>query len=258
MFRMTMPSLEELLVSTNLVSPPQLAVAQRDAEVRRRPLAQTLIDLGFVDDRRFAEWMAGVTKLPLVDPLNADVVHDLERYLSRAVAREYEVLPIDVEADEMTVAMVNPLDSTCLSVLQTTTGMKIHPVVGVHGQVKSLVDRFYPADEPATGAFDPSATMVAPPAQGPFEFGTETLLRSQNAPTEFDQSIGSETRILPMEPPPPPAEPEPVAAPPEAADGEPQLDRIERNLVDLIRHVESLHRRIEAIDQTLARILTRR
>src|SRR5512142_2509624 len=161
MFRMTMPSLEELLVSTNLLSPPQLAAAQRDAEQRRRPLAQTLIDLGLVDDRRFADWMAGVTKLPLVDPLSPEVIHEVERYISRAVAREYEVLPIDVDADEMTVAMVNPLDTTCLSVLHTTTGMKIHPVVGIHGQVKSLVDRFYPADEPATGAFDPSATMAA-------------------------------------------------------------------------------------------------
>lgn len=263
MFRMTMPSLEELLVSTNLVSPPQLAAAQHDAEQRRRPLAQTLIDLGLVDERRFAEWMADVTKLPLVDPLSPDMVHEVERYVSRAVAREYEVVPIDVEADEMTVAMVNPLDTTCLNVLHATTGMKIHPVVGVHGQVKTLVDHFYPADEPASGAFDPSATMVAP-AKAPFEFGTETLLRSASAPLEFDESIGSETRILPVEPLPPQAEIEPGAAPADpapplpAAEGEPQLDRIERSLIDLIRHVESLHRRIEAIDQTLARILTRR
>lgn len=251
-----MPSLEELLVSTKLISPPQLAVAQRDAEVRRRPLAQTIIDLGFVDDRRFAEWMASVTKLPLVDPLSPDIVHDLDRYLSRAVAREYEVVPVDVDADEMTVAMVNPLDSACLNVLQTTTGLEIHPVVGIHGQVKALVDRFYPADEPETGAFDPSSTMAAIPREGPFQFGTETLLRSQNTPLVFERAddIGSETRIMPPDSNAPAAPAEPGA--PQVA-AEEQLDRIERYLTDLLRAVESLQRRIEAIDQTLARILTR-
>lgn len=254
MFRRPMPSLEELLVSTKLISPTQLAVAQRDADLRRRPLAQTIIDLGLVDERRFAEWMASVSKLPLVDPLSPEIVHDLDRYLARAVAREYEVVPVDVEGDEMTVAMINPLDAACLNILQTTTGMKVHAVVGIHGQIKTLVERFYPANEPATGAFDPSSTMAIP-----FQFGTETLLRSQNTPLVFegaDQDIGSETRIMPPPDPGAPPEPQPATAPP-PAESEGQLDRIERHLTQLMRAVDSLQRRIEAIDQTLARILTR-
>ena len=63
-----MPSLEELLVQTKLISPPQLAVAEHDAKTRRKRLAPALIDLGFVSDRRLAEWMAEQTKLPIVDP----------------------------------------------------------------------------------------------------------------------------------------------------------------------------------------------
>ena len=252
---MLMPSLEELLVSTNLITSPQLAVVQTESEQRRRPVAQTLLDLGIVNDRRFAEWMANVTKLPLVDPLLPDVVHDVDRYLARAVAREYEVAPIDVNADEMTVAMVNPLDQTCLDVLHTTTGMKIHPVVAIHSQLKPIVDRFYPATEPEKGAFDPSATRVAGTKDEPFQFGTETLLRSQNTPLVFD-----ETRTLPQE-----MELHPgldtVRAPAEAAAPsarEPsQLDRIEHHLAELIRNVEALQRRIDAMDATLARILTR-
>ncbi len=257
MFRMPMPSLEELLVSTNLITAPQLAHAQTEAEQRRRPVAQTLLDLGIIGDRQFAEWIADVTKLPLVDPLSADVVHDVDRYIARAVAREYEVVPIDVNADEMTVAMVNPLDRMCLEVLHATTGMKIHPVVAIHSQIKPVIDRFYPADEPQSGAFDPSATRVAGGTKDePFQFGTETLLRSQSSPLVFDradESIGSQTRVLPPEMIEPPAEPA-ASAP---APAESQLDRIEHHLAELIRHLESLQRRIDAMDATLARILTR-
>ncbi|HSP36010.1 MAG TPA: hypothetical protein VLU46_16990 [Thermoanaerobaculia bacterium] len=253
-----MPSLEELLVSTDLISSPQLAHAQYESEQRRRSVAQTLIDLGILSDRQFAEWIANVTKLPLVDPLLGDVVHDVERYVARAVAREYEVVPIDVNADEMTVAMVNPLDKACMDVLQTTTGMKIHPVVALQGQLRSVIDRFYPATEPEHGAFDPSATVVAAPKPEPFQFGTETLLRSQSSPFVLgDQSIGSQTRVLPVEEPR--LEPESAAAEAGAPSAEPsQLDRIEHHLVEMLRHIELLQRRIDAMDATLARILTRR
>src|SRR5450759_1801505 len=104
MFRLAMQqTLEELVIQTQLISPPQLAVAQRDAGIRNRGLAQTLCEVGFVTDRKFAEWMANAAKLPLVDAISPDVVSDLERYIPPAVAREYEVIPIDAEADEMTV-----------------------------------------------------------------------------------------------------------------------------------------------------------
>ncbi len=237
-------SLEELLVQKSLITPAQLEQAQRESETHHRPLAQTLINLGMVTDRQFAQWLSDTTGLPLVDPVSADAVADVAQYLTRAVAREYEVVPIDVNGDEMTLAMINPLDEACRNALHAATGLKIHAVVGVHGQLKQLVDRFYPADAPAAGAFDPSSTMIAAPE--PFQFGTETLLRSQAKPLEFEraeESVGVETRAVPMS---------------EVMPAESQLDRIERQLGDLTRLIDGLQRRIEAIDATLARVLARK
>src|SRR6476661_9014466 len=130
MFRLPMSqTLEELLIQTRLISPPQLAVAQRDASISSRPLAQTLIDLGFVSDRRFAEWVAEVTKLPIVDPLRTDVISEFEANVPHAIARQYEVVALDVNADEMTIATVNPLDRASVDAVQAATGMKIRPVI---------------------------------------------------------------------------------------------------------------------------------
>lgn len=239
-------SLEDLLAHANLITQTQLAQAQRESETHHRPLPQTLINLGFVTDQQFAKWLSETTKLPLVDPLSADAVGDVVQYLTRAVAREYEALPIDVNGDEMTVAMMNPLDEGCRNALHAATGLKIRAVVGVHEQLKELVDRFYPADAPTAGAFDPSSTMIAAPAAEPFQFGTETLLRSQATPLEFEraeESVGVETRAVPMS---------------EVMASETQLDRIERQLGELTRVIDGLQRRIEAIDTTLARVLARK
>lgn len=140
-------TLEQLLVQTQLLSPMQLAVAQRDAQLRHRRLAPTLIDLGMIDEKRFADWMVEVTHLPLVDPLpDADVVA-LQRRVPRALAREYEVVPLRLTGQELTVATINPLESAALSVLHTTTGLQIRAVVARYGELMRLVTKCYPEDE---------------------------------------------------------------------------------------------------------------
>ena len=111
---MAQQSLEELLIRTKLISPQQLAVVQRDAETRNLPLAYALIDLGFVDDRKFAQWMAGATNLPLVDPVRPDVVEDIAAQVPAGFAREHLIVPIDVDGDEMTVVTIDPLDKTAI------------------------------------------------------------------------------------------------------------------------------------------------
>ena len=252
-------TLEELIIQTQLVAPPQLAEAQREAGIRHRSLAQMLIDLGFVTDRQFADWLANTARLPLVDKISPDVVSDLERYMPRAVAREYDVIPIDAEADEMTVVMVNPLDRDAVSAISNATGMKIHAVVGVSSNLRELVDRFYPEKR-----FDPGVTIAAPmPDTDPFELGTDTLLRHSREALfdKSDEGIFSETRISPPITSPPQAFPDANAGQAPSPLGDPlaetQLDRIERHLGDLLRTIEALRRRVDAIDSTLARFVNR-
>jgi Type II secretion system (T2SS), protein E, N-terminal domain len=218
-----MPTLEELLVQSRLISAPQLAIAQRDAQTRNRRLAPTLIDLGLVNERRFAEWMSEVSRLPIIDPLPAAAVESLVRRIPRMVAREYEILPLSVDQGALVVAMINPLDIACLDVLRTATAMSIRPVIAVYGALLELLSRFYPKDASEatlmmTTGFDPSATLAFP----------------RDEPNEEDDT-------------------NPVTE----VTAESQLDRIEHAVTGLRRMVERLQERIDAIDGTLEHILSR-
>jgi len=223
-----MQSFEELLVQSRLISGAQLAIAQRDAQERRRRLAPTLIDLRLIDDRRFAEWMSQVTHLPLVDPLPAAAVESLVRRIPRAIAREYEVLPLAIEQGAMIIAMMNPLDAAVIDMLRATTEMPVRPVVAVYGSILELLKRFYPEDAQPTimphPKFDPGATLV---------FGGA------------DVSPGSTTRVLR-----PSEDTNPVSS-------ESQLDRIERAIADLRKMIEQLQERAEEIEGTLSHLLSR-
>jgi len=222
-------SLEELLIRTQIIAPEQLAVAEREAQKHNRRLAATLLDLGFVGERHFAEWMSEMTSIAIVDPLPAAAVEPLVRRIPRAIAREYEVLPLAIEQGAMIIAMVNPLDAAVIDVLRATTGMPVRPVVAVYGSILELMKRFYPEDALAPTTmpqqkFDPGATLV---------FGGA------------DVSPGSTTRVLrPSEDTNP-------------AGTESQLDRIERALADLRKRIEQLQERAEEIEGTLSHLLSR-
>lgn len=217
--------LETLLIGTQLLSAAQLATAKQEAEVRHRRLASTIVELGLIGERRFAEWMSQMTSIPIVDPIPAATVEPLVRRVPRAIAREYEVLPLHTDGSTLTVATINPIDPGCMEVLHATTAMNIRPLIAVHGEVMELLRRFYPEDsgDPTTmpPPFDPSDTMVA---------------------MRPDASPGSTTRAV---------------APP-APKPDSQLDRIERAVGELRKLVVAVQERMDAIDETLEHILSRR
>lgn len=154
-------TLEQLLLETQFVSPTQLAIAQRDVQMRQSRLVPALLELGIVEERPFAAWMAQTTGIPIVHPLPESEIERLHRRVPRAIAREYEVLPVAFEDEVLTVAMVNPLDEGCLDVLRSTTSLKIRPVVALQSELKRLVARFYPEDDVEPTVFPGSATIAA-------------------------------------------------------------------------------------------------
>ena len=228
---MNSESLEHLLVETRILSPMQLAVAQRDAEVRKKRLAPTLIDLGLMNESRLAEWMAKTTAFPVVDPLPAEEAGSLAPRVPAALAREYEVVPIAMDGDELIVATIDPLDRRALDALHIATGMKIRPVIARYSDLLQMLDAVYPKGQTA-----------AEPA--PFEFGSETLLFSHRQPFAVgDESPGSRTQIFTPRPD--------VPATPS------QLDRIENQVASLAEAVDKLERKLDAIDAVLSRVLHR-
>lgn len=147
-------SLEELLVQTRALSSTQIAVAKRDAETRSRRLAPTLIDLGMMDEARLAQLISETTHLPIVHPLPEERVAELARRVPRAIAREYDVVPIGLDPSHLTVAAVDPLDGNALDVLRIATGLTIRPVVARYSEVQRLLARHY-AEEESEGTILP-------------------------------------------------------------------------------------------------------
>ncbi len=139
-------TLEALLLKSQLVTESQLGAARVDAARTRKRLPETLIDLGFIDERQIAECLAQVSRTPLIDPLPEESAAAIQHKISSAIGRELEVIPIRLDQDTLFVAMVNPLDRNTLEVLAATTGLKIQPMTAVRSAIERLVKGFYSDD----------------------------------------------------------------------------------------------------------------
>jgi hypothetical protein len=242
-------TLEHLLVETGTLTPMQLAFARRDALLRKKRLAPMLIELGLFSDTHFAEWTARSTSFPFFNPIPTEGLAELVTRVPAAVAREYEVVPVGVDGDELIVATIDPLDRRAIEALNSATGMKIRPVIARYGDLVQVLERFYPPTEPAT---EPESNSES----APFEFGSETLLLSQQKPFAVEEEfVGSRTQAFTPRPDVPLPEPPPPPAPVPRSTS--QLDRMEENLDSLTKSIQKIERKLDAIDAILARILTR-
>ena len=273
--------LETLLLRDGILDPERLVTALDDASRTHKTLAETLIDLGFVEERRFAQWIAEVSGTRFVDPLPEDVALQLERRLPPATARLRMVVPVGEESGSLYVAMVNPLEESTLQVLRTTSGSEIIAVSGVRSAIERLVNRVYPeqldGDETVLPNFrfsfepqepqaaappvaaprapepEPVSTPWSEPAdEEPFDFSTRTLLSSRQNLHDLDSEVPSvpDARFGTLIAQPLPAS----ATEPSAPDA---LAHIEQRLDQIVGAIERVQKRLDALDMTLMRFMNR-
>jgi hypothetical protein len=150
--------LDQLLVRAGLIDEHSLSRARSEAFSRQRKLAETVIDLGFADQRTLAEVIARESGLSLVSPIDMDAARRTAKRLPVNLARQHLVVPVELDGDTLVVAMIDPFEPGIVEVLESTTALTIRRVVGVRSEIEMAVIELYGADEQA------EITLFAPRA----------------------------------------------------------------------------------------------
>ena len=128
-------------------------LAQRDLEralVAQREMGgaldSVLVSLGLVSELDAARALAEHLRLPFVQADSfTDVTLELER-LQPEFLRTHRVLPLRVESGQLHVVMRAPQDTYVIKALHLTTGLEVHPVVGLASEIERTLQRML--DEP--------------------------------------------------------------------------------------------------------------
>ena len=169
-FRMSggkVATLTEILVIRGLVPPETLEASfglDDDAAV------QALVDRGAVSEAQVATARAVRANLPTVDLLEFPIDPMAIGLVPANMCRRHQVLPIALDGDKLTVAMVDPQNLIALDDLRAVTGRLIEPTVATRQDLLAAIDRYLRADDELsdlTSALEEQSVEQAPTAPVP-------------------------------------------------------------------------------------------
>ena len=140
----------QLLLDRNLISPTDLQNGLSLQKERRDKIGKILTDLGYLAEKDLMSVLSEQLEVPLI---RADEFPDVPlkvEKLSVKFLRQFQVLPLGLEENLLTVAMADPSDSDTLESLRMFTGYDVRMCLGTTQEIAEGIERLYsPTEEEA-------------------------------------------------------------------------------------------------------------
>ncbi|HHT73835.1 MAG TPA: Flp pilus assembly complex ATPase component TadA [Firmicutes bacterium] len=133
--------LGDILQERGLLSKEQLREALEFQRTTGDKLGEALIKLDFISPEDIADALSEHLRIPRVDFKRRYISSDVVKLVPENVIREQQVLPIELEGNFLSVAMVDPLNIMVIDDLQRITGYLIKPMIATADEIESAYQR---------------------------------------------------------------------------------------------------------------------
>ncbi|MGM0651703.1 MAG: GspE/PulE family protein [Bacillota bacterium] len=144
--------LESALLKAGLINTEQLNPALKEHKIQGKRLSKYLIDNKLITEEDFFNVLEEHFKIPRIEPAQLNISPETAALLPEETAKRLRVMPLSVNDGQLTAAMTDPLDLTCLDDLTLLTGMEINPVAARESTVNYLITQFYGIDRSREGS----------------------------------------------------------------------------------------------------------
>lgn len=165
-------TLEELLVETGTISIEQLEAAKAKQQQSGEFLGQILVDMHCIEDDSLTSFLAKHCRIPHLSLLDYLIDETILKLVPKEICRDYCLLPIDRLGRNLTIAMVNPLDTKALELVrQACPELRIKPILCAYNHYETVSRKLFggegkkSAELSATslGLLMPKPKIAAPP-----------------------------------------------------------------------------------------------
>jgi len=133
----------DLLVQNDVITEQQLMTGlQRQKETGLR-LGRTLIDLGYLDEDKFLNFLSQQLRIPFVDLRRFDFDVNLVQMLPESYARRYRAIVLSDERDGLVVGMADPMDIFAYDELERMLQRPIKQAVVRETELLNTLDLVY-------------------------------------------------------------------------------------------------------------------
>lgn len=206
-----------VLLEEGRITPEQFASAMGEQGRTGAFIGDILVEQGVIDEGSLLSFLAKHCKVPHLSLLDYLIDGKLASLLPQDICLKHRLLPIDKLGRNLTVAMVNPLDTAALGAVQALCPeLRIKPILCAHRHFEMVAARLFntPASgEPAAlsatslglmGRPGVSAATPAPPAAPTAPTPAEAQTAEAEPPPESPAPVADEVPVEEAAPPPPP------------------------------------------------------
>jgi len=136
----------DLFVERGVIDPSQVDDIVREITGAGRTLLDVMVDFGFTTEEQFYKAIADSLGTDYVDLKNFDPPTEILRLLPAGLARLHGALPLGMNGEAITVALVDPLNPTAVEDLRFALGKNVHVVVAPTYQIEELLRTKYGTD----------------------------------------------------------------------------------------------------------------
>ena len=132
-----------ILLETGLINNNQLSEALADQAKSGKRLGATLIEKGYVNSRSMYEVLEFQLGIPYANLSLYSVSSQVARLIPENMAKKYEIIPIKLEGNVITIAAADPLNSIAFDDVRIYTGYEVLPVMGDPDKILSLISTHF-------------------------------------------------------------------------------------------------------------------
>lgn len=146
-------SLGQMLVKEGVVSQKQLEDAISRQQGTSKNLVDVLLESGTVDSAEISKVLSRYLGLPYVEISQTPIPGEVLNLIPEDVIRKYQVIPLKLEGDVLSLAVADPLNIVVLEEVRLISKYKVNPVVASLRDIKDLIDRHFNIQQTAKQMF---------------------------------------------------------------------------------------------------------
>jgi len=146
--------LGDILVRNSVISEEQLVKALELQRGTGQKLGSVLITQGWLNEEQLYRVLEEQFQIPFIDINNTYIDPKVPKLIGETLARKHMAIPIKLEKNRLTVAMVDPLDIIAKDDIRIITGLELDIVISAQQDIARAINRYYDSTEKAERAVE--------------------------------------------------------------------------------------------------------
>ncbi len=138
--------LKEILLRDNLVSAQDIERALEEQKVNGGELSSILLKFKLISEDQLSIVISEALGIPIINLASFKIDPAVLKLVHRSVAQTYQLLPLSMIGDQLTIAIMDPLNVFAIDNVRAVTGMSINTVMAMPKDIKTTIDRLYAED----------------------------------------------------------------------------------------------------------------